>query len=117
MDELLAFVRGEADPARFSHREHLRMGFEMLLRHDFAQTAHLYSRTLRTMAPQAFHQTITIAQLALIAERMTGEGGFDAFLAANSDLLEKSTLSRWYRPQRLASNAARRSFLLPEPAL
>ncbi|MGH6872543.1 MAG: hypothetical protein ACREHE_13665 [Rhizomicrobium sp.] len=121
---LAAFARGEADPSAFPHREHVRMGYEMLRRHDFAQTAHLYSRALRSMAaragkPEAFHQTVTLAFLSLIAERMPdaedSAGDFAGFANANPDLFEKTVLARWYRPGWLASDAARRTFLLPEP--
>jgi len=88
--DLAAFLRGEIESGAFPHREHVRMGFELLRRHDFSETAHHYSRALRTMAaragrPEAFHQTVTIAFLSLIAERM-------------------------------ALDAARRSFLLPDLA-
>ena len=120
--ELARFVRGDIDPAQFPHRDHVRMAFEMLKRHDFPETVLLYSRTLRSMAekagrPQAFHQTITIAFLSLIAERVERDGAADfaAFAQANSDVLEKSVLGRWYRPERLASEIARRIFVLPEP--
>jgi hypothetical protein len=117
------FVRGEVDPAHFPHREHVRMAFEMLRRHDFAETALHYSRALRAMTarigkPQAFHQTVTIAFLSLVAERMQQCGDavdFDALVRAHPELLDKATLSRWYPPERLASEAARRTFLLPEP--
>lgn len=121
--DLERFLRGATDPAQFPHREHLRMAFELLARHDFAETVLRYSRALRTMSaragkPEAFHQTITIAFLALVAERR--EHGtaddFAAFARANPDLLEKSVLGRWYGPQRLGSEAARRTFLLPDPA-
>jgi len=120
--ELERFVRGEIAAAGFAHREHVRMAFEMLRRHDFAETVLHFSRALRTMAqragkPQAFHQTVTIAFLSLIAERL--EGGrwsdFADFASDNPDLLEKGLLARWYRPERLASEPARRTFLLPEP--
>jgi len=121
--ELAAFLRGEIDSAAFPHREHMRMGFEMLRRHNFSETAHHYSQALRTMAaragrPEAFHQTVTIAFLALIAERMAraDTADFDAFARANADLMDKTALARWYRPERLALDAARRSFLLPDPA-
>jgi hypothetical protein len=120
--ELGRFLRGEIPAAQFPHREHLRMAFEMLARHDFAETVLHYSRALRVMTtragkPEAFHQTVTIAFLALVAERMAcGQTqDFAAFLEANPQLLEKSVLSRWYAPERLASAAARRTFLLPEP--
>lgn len=120
--ELERFVRGEIAAAGFAHREHVRMAFEMLRRHDFAETVLHFSRALRTMAqragkPQAFHQTVTIAFLSLIAERL--EAGrwsdFANFARDNPDLLEKTLLARWYRPERLSSEPARRTFLLPEP--
>jgi hypothetical protein len=121
--DLERFVRGEVDAAQFPHREHLRMAFEMLRRHDFAETVLHYSRALRALTqragkPEAFHQTVTVAFLALIAERMAAGGAedFAAFARQHPELLEKSLLSRWYRPERLASAAARRTFLLPEPA-
>lgn len=121
--DLERFVRGELDAAAFPHREHVRMGFEMLRRHDFAETVFRFSSTLRAMAarvgkPQAFHQTVTIAFLSLIAERLDSGGyaDFDSFARANADLLDKATLARWYPSERLATEAARRTFLLPEPA-
>jgi hypothetical protein len=122
-DDLPTFLRGDADPRTFPHELHLRRGFELLRRHDFAQAAHLYSRALRTMTqragrPEVFHQTITIAFLSLIAERMhAGKyADFAGFAASHPDLLDKSVLSRWYRPERLAADIARRSFVLPDPA-
>jgi len=121
--ELERFMRGEIPAAGFPHREHVRMAFEMLRRHDFAETVLHYSRALRAMTaragkPEAFHQTVTIAFLSLVAERMESGSAddFAAFARDNSDLIDKAALSRWYRPERLASAAARRTFLLPDPA-
>jgi hypothetical protein len=122
--DLEGFVRGEADSGKFPHEQHVRMGFEMLRRHDFAETAHLYSRALRTMTqrmgrPEIFHQTVTIAFLSIIAERMRAQkpADFAEFAAGNSDLFEQSVLSRYYRPERLASDIARSSFVLPDPEI
>ena len=122
--DLERFLRSDIDPATFPHREHVRVAFEMLKRHDFPETVLHYSRTLRAMAarvgrPEAFHQTVTIAFLSLIAERMESAGATDfaAFAQANPDLLEKSLLRRWYGAERLNSALARRTFLLPDPAL
>jgi hypothetical protein len=118
---LLRFVHGEVDPATFSHRDHVRMGYEMLRRHSFDEAVLHYSRALRAMTakagkPEAFHQTITVAFLALIAERAGEDSGdFDAFARANPDLLDKAVLARWYPRERLMSDAARRTFVLPEP--
>jgi hypothetical protein len=67
--------------------------------------------------PQAFHQTVTIAFLSLIAERIaSGDyADFASFARDNPDLFEKSALTRWYPAERLATVAARRTFVLPEP--
>jgi hypothetical protein len=119
--ELARFMAGEMDPGRFPHSEHLRMSFEMLRVHDFPDALLNYSRALQRMTarvgkPQVFNQTITVAFLALVAERMLAgvHGDFAAFVAANPDLLDRTILYRWYPPERLASDAARRVFLLPE---
>jgi hypothetical protein len=119
-DDLERFVRGEIDAAAFPHREHVRMAFEMLRRHDFAESVWLYSRALRAMTtkagkPQAFHQTTTVAFLSLVAERLEGGGqtDFGVFERAYPELLDKHALARWYRPEQLASAIARRTFVLP----
>jgi hypothetical protein len=119
--DLEGFVRGEVDAAQFPHREHVRMAFEMLKRHDFAESVLHYSRALRALTaragkPEAFHQTVTLAFLSLIAERMEGGASeFAAFARQHPELLEKSVLARWYGAERLACPAARRIFVLPEP--
>jgi hypothetical protein len=98
------------------------MGFEMLRRYNFETAALHYCGALRAMTaragkPTAFHQTITMAFLALIAERLEAgaHSDFASFAAANTDLIDKSVLKRWYRPERLATDAARRTFVLPDP--
>ena len=120
---LQRFVRGEIRAADFPHREHVRMAFEMLRQHDFAESVLHYSRTLRAMAsragkPQAFNQTITVAFLAVIAQRMAAAppgADFAHFAADNPDLFDRALLARWYRPEQLASPLASRAFVLPDP--
>lgn len=117
---LVRFVSGACDPRDFPHDEHVRMGFEMLRRHSFPETALHFSRALREMAarggrPEAYNETITIAFLSLIAERMGDATDFETFARANPDLFDRRVLSRWYRPERLQSDRARHTFLLPEP--
>ena len=94
--DLDLFVRGEVDARGFSHSEHVRMAFELLGRHDFAQSALYYSSALRAMTarvgkPEAFHQTLTIAFLAMIAERTFGYTypDFAAFATANPDIMHR----------------------------
>jgi hypothetical protein len=121
--ELARFLQAELDPHGFTHRDHVRMAFELLRRYDFAESLLHCSQALRAMLeragrPEAFNLTVTVAFLSLISERMQhgNASDFEAFARANPDLLGKSILARWYRPQRLASDAARRTFLMPDPA-
>jgi hypothetical protein len=100
------------------------MAFEMLRRLDFAESVWQFSKTLRAMGikagrPEAFNQTVTIAFLALIAERMESEqpGDFSAFEREHAEVFDKNALARWYPAERLATEAARRIFLLPQPQL
>jgi hypothetical protein len=121
--ELARFMRGEIDAADFPHREHVRMAFEMLRRLDFAESVWRFSRTLRLMAvkagkPQAFSQTVTIAFLSLIAERMelSRPADFSAFARDNPEVFDKEVLARWYPREQLAAEITRRVFVLPAPA-
>jgi hypothetical protein len=116
------FLHGEVDPRAFRHADHVRVAFDLLRGHAFPEACVLASQALKDMAaragnPGAYHETITIAFLALIGERVAQSAAddFEAFAAANPDLFDKSVLTRWYAPERLASSAARRSFVLPEP--
>jgi hypothetical protein len=117
---LARFARGDCDARDFPHREHVRMAFEMLRRHSFPETVLHYSRALRRMAaragrPEAYHETITVAFLSLVAERMDDTEDFGRFACRSPDLFDKGVLARWYRPERLASDCARRVFVLPGP--
>jgi hypothetical protein len=121
--DLSAFLHGEIDARDFRHADHVRMAFEALARHPFLEAAIAISGALREMAvragnPDAYHETITVAFLALIGERRAvgGFGDYDGFVAANPDLLDKAVLSRWYGPHKLGSAIARRMFVLPDPA-
>ena len=110
--ELADFLHGELDAASFRHRDHVRMGFEVLQRHPFLDAALAVERALKTMAaragaPGASHATVTIAFLARTA-------GFEAFAHDNPDLFDKQGLKRWYG-DKLGEPLARRTFVLPEP--
>jgi hypothetical protein len=68
-EELARLLAGELDPKQFPHREHLRLAYEMLARHPFAETVSLFSTALRKLAakggrPELYHDTITVAFLA-----------------------------------------------------
>ena len=121
-DELLALETGALDPAMFPHPEHVRLGYEMLGRHPFGETVARFSRGLRLLAakagrPEVYHETITVAFLALVGERRARarDAGWCEFKANNSDLLDKHCLDRWYEAEELGSDLARQTFCLPRP--
>jgi hypothetical protein len=125
VEELCALVHGDLDPKAFPHPEHVRFAYEMLGRHSFAETVWLFSSGLRKLAaksgrPDLYHDTITVAFLALVGERraISPETDWPRFIAANRDLLDKNCLGRWYDRARLSSDLARKNFILPaEPRL
>jgi hypothetical protein len=121
--ELATLIHGEIDPRKFPHSEHVRFAYEMLARHSFAETVSLFSVGLKKLAaksgrPELYHDTITIAFLSLVAERraQSQARNWTAFIAENSDLLEKRCLERWYERRRLTSDLARQNFVLPVPS-
>jgi len=119
--DLEAFLNGEVDGADFHHAHHVRAGFELVKRHDFATAAKLFSDAIKTMNirtgnPDFHHVTLTIGFMALIAERAGAFENYDTFIAAHPELLDKAILLRWYTKERLGSALARRTFVLPDIA-
>lgn len=121
-DEFIAaFQRGELEA--FHHRDHVRMAFLYLSRHSTLEAIQLLSRDLASFAaakgkPDRYHETITWALLLLIRERMARNAfaDWDDFAARNVDLLDwkQNLLNKYYRPETLASDLARRVFLFPD---
>ena len=121
-DELAAFEEGTIEPRDFPHREHVRIAYEMLQRYSFGETASRFAQGLRHLArksgkAQLYHETITLAFLAAIGERMRANHYLDwrQFAAANPDLLDKEALRRWYPRRQLETQLARETFCLPRP--
>ena len=115
-----AFLRGRIDSRDFHHEDHVRVAFALLRRNDWPDAVPAFRNGLKTIAakagkPGAYNETISVAFLSLIAEQLS-KAEFSSFLAfanANSALLDKSFLTRWYTKERLNSDTARRIFLLP----
>jgi hypothetical protein len=116
-----AFLRGKIQGRDFHHADHVRVGFELLCRHNFPDALATYSAALKGIAaragnPGAYHETITVAFLSLIAEHhAAGQyADFEAFIADHPQLMDKSILKRWYSSERLLSDLARKTFVMPD---
>ena len=118
------FEAGQVPPDGFHHREHVRAGWWYLRHNPFPDALARFSSALRRFAvaqgkPELFHETITTAYMLLIKERLDGmsaDGTWDQFAAAHPDLLvwRPSVLARYYRAGTLASDRARRTFVMPD---
>ena len=119
-EELVALETGELDAALFRHPEHVRFAYGLLERYSFGEAVDRFARGLKLLAakagrPQFYHETITVAFLALINERRARKAasGWPEFKADNPDLLDKRCLENWYGREQLGSELARRTFCLP----
>lgn len=120
---LAALEGGTLAPAEFGHRAHLRAAFLYLSRHDFpgacvAMKGAIQGFAARLGKSTLYHETLTVAYLALVAERRAGEApdiGFDAFVDRYPELLERAYLERYYPRGDLDSPEARATFVLPRP--
>jgi hypothetical protein len=110
-------------PQRFDHRGHLRAGFLYLRRHDFPGACVAMKRAVQGFAASLgkaglYHETLTIAYLALIAERLAeepAERSFDAFLRRYPELASREYFERYYPRGTLDAPEARATFVLPRP--
>jgi hypothetical protein len=111
--------------ADFHHRDHVRLAWVYLRRHPPLEALARFTTGLQRFAafhghPGLYHETITWAYLFLIHERMadsTSGEGWEEFAARHPDLVtwKPSILDRYYDPETLRSDRARRLFVLPSP--
>ena len=125
-DECLVrlFEAGEMPPQGFRHPDHVRVAWWYLRHHQLPEALARFSAALRHFAvargkPDLFHETITTAYLLLINERLDDAGRdvpWPEFAARNPDLLawRPSVLNRYYQEETLASDRARRTFVMPD---
>jgi hypothetical protein len=123
-EELLArFEDGALPDGAFHHEQHVRVAWMFVRHYGMPDALGRFADALKRFAAAKgavglYHETITWAYLLLVAERIArGSGGnWDAFAAVNPDLLtwKPSLLDRYYRPETLKSDLARRIFLMPD---
>ncbi len=118
---LAAFHDGTLPAAGFNHLAHCRVAFCQLTQDPFLEACIAVRDGLRRFAaaqgqPGLYHETITVAFMSVVAERMRRHPGatWPELLAACPELADKALLQRWYRPELLGSPEARAAFVLPE---
>jgi hypothetical protein len=130
-DEALvrSFEAGELPAGGFRHPDHVRVAWYYLLRYPLPQAIAVFTEGLKRFAaargtPEMYHETITIAYVLLISERLDGAGAIStlpwaAFAKDHADLLtwNPSILDRYYTPDTLWSDRARRTFVMPDRLL
>ena len=130
-DEALvrSFEAGDMPDGGLRHPDHVRVAWWYLRRYPLPEALAVFSRALRAFAiargkPEMYHETITIAYVLLISERLDGAGAastlpWAAFAEQHADLLawNPSILERYYVPETLWSDRARRTFVMPDRLL
>lgn len=111
------------EPSAFGHSGHVRAAYLILtIEPSFGLALDRMTRAIKAYAASLdahgkYHETITVASMAVINARMCENGPFKnwrAFAAANPDLLAGSRwLNRYYRGDALNCDLARTAFLLP----
>ena len=123
---LAAFEDGSLPEDRFHHADHVRAAWLILREGSPAVALERFSAALKQFAAakqkdSLYHETITWAYLLLVNERMERTGralAWEEFAASNPDLMtwRPSALDRYYKPETLRSDLARRAFVLPDRA-
>ena len=113
-----AFTAGRLAPEGFDHRAHLRAAFLLLRSRPFLEACIAMREGLQALAgklgkPDLYHETVTVAFMALVAERGP-EGDWSGFIARHPELCQRGLLDGWYSKALLASSAARKTFAMPD---
>jgi 2'-5' RNA ligase len=125
-DEALVacFEAAEEPPGGFHHREHVRVVWWYLRQLPWTTALERFAAALRRYADargatRLYHETITTAYVLMVNERLDEAArslSWEEFAERNPDLLawKPSLLDRYYRPETLASERARRTFVMPD---
>jgi hypothetical protein len=107
----------------FGHAAHVRAAYLYLRQADFAGALARIRRAIRNYAkhlgkPDRYHETITVAYVALIQQHICERGdggGWAGFARDNAELFQPGLLHHFYPQAQLESDLARKVFLLPRP--
>jgi hypothetical protein len=120
-DFLTALQQCRLPESEFTHVAHVRAAYLYLRAGGFAQALEKMRSSIRNYAthlgkPEKYHETITVAYLALIQEHISRRGdagGWLNFQQQNPELFARGLLLQYYARGQLESDLARRTFVLP----
>jgi hypothetical protein len=118
------FERSACPNDSFHHADHVKMAFLYLQKYTPLEALGRFATALTRFAvakgkPHLYNETITWAFVLLIRERMARSNSpvtWAQFSETNGDLLSwtDNILNKYYRPETLASELAKRVFLFPD---
>ena len=117
------FVDTTLPADQFHHQQHVHVAWLFVTKYGMPGALAEFTAAIKRFADAKgahglYHETITWAFLLLIAERQARNPAenWQSFAAANPDLLvwKPSILERYYSKELLASDLARRTFLMPD---
>ena len=118
-----AFESTDLPADQFTHTNHVRVAWWYLRHGSLPEALLRFSTALRRFADAngasgKYHETITVAYMLIIADRLADrtDWSWDQFAAANPDLFMRapSPLAPFYTQETLMSERARRTFLMPD---
>lgn len=118
-----AFENATLAAAAFDHEAHVLVAWHYLRDLTLLEAIARFTRAIKRLTQQLglagkYHETLTCFYLLKIAERRQANPHADwrAFKAANPDLFARRPrlIDRYYSKRLLESQAARRSFVLPD---
>lgn len=117
------FEAGTLKPEAFDHEAHVYVAWRLLQENAPVQATWRFLSGLRRLTQalgieSKYHETISCFYMAIIAERRMEKPrqGWAAFAESNPDLLGPANklLEKYYTPEKLWSDLAKRQFLLPD---
>jgi hypothetical protein len=117
------FVDTTLPAEQFHHEQHVQVAWLFVREYGMPAALGEFTTAIKRFADAKgatglYHETITWAFLLIIAERQarTNARNWEEFVAAHADLLvwRPSILERYYSKALLASDLARRTFLMPD---
>jgi hypothetical protein len=121
---LRKFESCRVSPGEFHHEQHIYLAWLYLQELPFVKVLSRYPEAIKRFASHfgaenLYHETITFAYLFLINERIQEEGSgkeWGDFRRVNEDLFaaDQAAIKKYYSVERLFSDVARTSFVMPD---